>query len=72
MQIKIDGKTVEIFAGARIMDVVRRYSRTAWKQVRANEKKVFDAYGHEVALGGELGGGEELFVRPCPPEETRP
>jgi hypothetical protein len=72
MQIRIDGKTVEIFAGARIMDAVRRYSRTAWKQVRANEKKVFDAYGHEVALDGELGGGEELFIRASPPEESRP
>ena len=72
MKIKIDGKTVEIFAGARIMDVVRRYSRTAWKQVRANEKKVYDAYNHEVALDGELGGGEELFIKACPPEETRP
>ncbi len=72
MQIRINGKTVEIFAGARIMDAVRRYSRTAWKQVRANEKKVFDAYGHEVALDGELGGGEELFIKDCPPEESRP
>jgi hypothetical protein len=72
MQIQIDGVTVEIFAGARIMDAVRRYSRSAWKQVRANEKKVYDAYGHEVALDGELGGGEELFIRACPPEETRP
>lgn len=72
MQIKIDGKTVEIFAGARIMDVVRRYSRAAWKQVRTNEKKVYDAYGHEVALDGELGGGEELFIKDCPPGEPRP
>ncbi|MCK7483489.1 MAG: hypothetical protein M0C28_45485 [Candidatus Moduliflexus flocculans] len=72
MQIKIDGKAVEIFAGARIMDAVRRYSRSAWKQVQANEKKVYDAYGHEVALDGELGGGEELFIRACPPEENRP
>jgi len=72
MKIKIDGKTVEIFAGARIMDVVRRYSRAAWKQVRTNEKKVYDAYGHEVALDGELGGGEELFIKTGPPEEPRP
>jgi hypothetical protein len=72
MQIKIDGKTVEIFAGARIMDVVRRYSRAAWKQVRTNEKKVYDAYGHEVALDGELGGGEELFIKDFPPGEPRP
>lgn len=72
MLITINGRTIEIFAGARIMDVLRRYSRAEWKQVQANRKKVCDAHGHEVALDGELGGGEELFIKACPPEETRP
>ncbi len=72
MFIKIDGKTIEIFAGARVRDVLLRYSRAEWEQVRANRRKVYDAHGHEVAVDGELNGGEELFVKDCPPEETRP
>jgi sulfur carrier protein ThiS len=71
MLIKVNGKTIEIFEGARVMDVLRRYSRAAWKQVQANKKKVTDAHGHEVTLDGELDGGEELFIKACPPEETR-
>jgi len=72
MLIRINGKEIEIFSGARVMDALRRYSRAEWKQVQANKKKVYDVHGHEVALDGELGGGEELFIRACPPEETRP
>ncbi len=72
MLITINGKTIEIFAGARVMDVLRRYSRAEWKQVQANRKKVYDAHGHEVALDGELDGGEELFIKAGPPEEPRP
>jgi len=72
MHVKVNGKTIEIFSGARVMDALRRYSPAAWKQVQANKKKVYDVHGHEVAPDGELGGGEELFIRACPPEETRP
>lgn len=72
MLVKVNGKTIEVFAGARVMDVVRRYSRDAWKQVQADKKKVTDADGHEVALDGELNGGEELFIRACPPGDARP
>ena len=70
MHVKVNGKTIEIFSGARVMDALRRYSRAEWKQVQANKKKVYDVHGHEVALDGELGGGEELLIRACPPEET--
>jgi len=72
MLIRINGKEIEIFSGARVMDALRRYSRAEWKQVQANKKKVYDVDGHEVALDGELGGGEELLIRACPPEGTHP
>jgi len=63
MQIKVNDQPVEIFAGACVKDVLRKYSRSAWKQVLKDKKAVFDRYGHVVALGGELCGGEELFVK---------
>ena len=62
MQIKVNGQTIEIFAGARVRDVLRKYSRAEWALVEKNEKKVVDRYGHEVGLDGELNGGEELFL----------
>jgi hypothetical protein len=72
MLIKVNGLTIEIFSGARVRDVLRKYSRSEWMLVRKNKKKVSDAYGHEVGLDGELNGGEELVVQACAPAEPRP
>ena len=44
MQIKVNGRPVEIFAGARVRDVVRKYSRTEWGRVRKGIKTVRDAH----------------------------
>lgn len=72
MHIKINGQTIEIFAGARVGDVLRKYSPAEWALVRKKVKTVRDAHGHEVGLNGELNGGEELVTRPVPAEEGRP
>ena len=63
MQIKVNDKAVEIFSGACVKDVLRKFSRSEWKQVQKNKKTVFDRHGHEVALDGELSGGEEFFIK---------
>jgi hypothetical protein len=63
MHIKMNGQLVEIFDGARVGDVLRKHSRDEWMKVRRNEKTVCDARGHEVALDGELNGGEELVTK---------
>jgi len=63
MQIKVNDRTIEIFAGARVKDVLRKFSRAELALVRKNEKKVTDPHGHEVGLDGELSGGEELFIK---------
>lgn len=63
MQIKVNNQTVEIFSGALVKDVLRKYSRAALQQVLKNKKAVFDRHGHEVELGGELSGSEELFIK---------
>jgi sulfur carrier protein ThiS len=71
MQIKVNGETVEIFSGARVKDVLRKYSRPELKRVQADEKMVCDRHGHEVALEGELSGGEELVVKKRPAPGSR-
>ncbi|MCU0236924.1 MAG: hypothetical protein MUC72_07550 [Acidobacteria bacterium] len=63
MNIKVNGREVEIFSGARVADVLRKYSRISWKQVQNGSKTVCDGLGHEIAHDGELNGGEALFVR---------
>ncbi len=64
-------QTIEIFAGARVGDVLRKYSHKEWMLVRKKEKTVSDRYGHEVGLDGELTGGEELMTSTRVPEEPR-
>ncbi len=67
MQVKINGKKVEVFAGARVQDALRKYSPAEWKLVRDRARKVCDKYGNEVALDGELSGGEELVTTAAGP-----
>lgn len=68
MQIKVNGRAIEIFSGACVKDALRKYSRGEWKLVQKNKKMVCDIHGHEVGLDGELNGGEELLIKECAPE----
>jgi len=63
MNIRVNGTVVEIFAGARVADVLRKYSPAEWQRVREKRLAVCDGGGHEVALDGELNGGESLFLK---------
>lgn len=72
MNINVNGKTVEIFSGARVADVLRKYSRISWKQVQEGRKTVLDGHGHEVALDGELSNGERLRVKMAKPGRRLP
>lgn len=63
MQIKVNDQAIEIFSGAKIRDVLRKYSSSELKLVQKNEKKVCDCHGHEVAIDGELSGDEEFFIK---------
>ena len=71
MKIKVNQQVVEIFSGARVMDVLRKYSAITWKQVQKGSKAVFDGRGHEVALDGELSEGARLLIRRVRRQEPR-
>jgi len=71
MHVKMNGQTIEIFAGAKVEDVLRKYSRAEWALVRKNKKRVSDAYGHEIGLDGELNGGEEMVTETHAGAEVR-
>jgi hypothetical protein len=72
MHINVNRKTVEIFSGARVKDVLRKYSASTWEQVQQGSKAVFDGHGHEVGLDGELGDGDRLVVKRATRKEVRP
>lgn len=60
MIIEVNGEEVEIFSGARVKNVIMKYSREEYEKIKAGEKMVRDKYGNEVMLSGELTGREEL------------
>ena len=62
MQIKVNEKPVEIFAGARVRDVLRKYSKVTWTQVQRGSKKACDGHGHEIGLDGELADGARIVI----------
>jgi len=71
MQIKVNGVAIGIFSGARVKDVLRKYSRSELKLVKKNKKMICDRHGHEVGLDGELSGGEEFVIHECGKPESR-
>jgi len=62
MKMKVNGQSVEVFSGARVSDVLLKFSKEEFKLVQNSKKSVFDQYGHELDLEGELSEGAELIV----------
>ncbi|MCF8008564.1 MAG: hypothetical protein K9K32_02250 [Halanaerobiales bacterium] len=62
MKVKVNKKTIEIFKGAQVKDVIRKYSLEEYKKIKNNEKLVNDQNGNIIMLNGELSGNEELFI----------
>jgi len=62
MDIRFNGKTVRIFRGATVGDALLRFSEELHHQAEAGQKKILDRHGHEVALSGELTGGEAFRI----------
>ncbi|MFN2362915.1 MAG: hypothetical protein ABR596_01355 [Halarsenatibacteraceae bacterium] len=63
MKIFINDTEVTIFNGAKVKDVLRKYSMEEFKEVKKGKMYVHDKYGNKVMLGGELREGEELFTK---------
>ena len=62
MKVRINDRTVEIFEGARVGDVLRKFSPSEWKAVDSGKKKIVDRHGNTVSLNGGLSGGEKLQI----------
>ena len=65
MKIRINGKTVELFDGARVMDALRKYSRADLESIKNKNKKIVDSHGHRLELDGELSEGDEFYIKVC-------
>lgn len=62
MEVKVNNETVEIFKGAQVKDVIRKYSLEEYKKIKNNKSLVNDKDGNIIMLSGELNGNEKLFI----------
>ncbi|MFW6301769.1 MAG: hypothetical protein ACOC1W_04510 [Bacillota bacterium] len=63
MKVFMNDTEVTIFNGAKVKDVLRKYSMEEFKEVKKGKMHVQDKYGNKVMLGGELREGAELFTK---------
>lgn len=63
MQVYVNDKEVTIFDGAKVQDVLRKYSMEEYKEVENGNMYVQDKFGNKVMLGGELRAGAKLFTK---------
>lgn len=62
MQVTVNGEEVEIFEGARLENVIMKYSMAEYEKIEQGEKIVQDKWGNKVNLSGELTGREEFQI----------
>ena len=62
MKIRVNDKVVEIFNGARVGDVLLKFSKYEYREVSGGRKKVMDKYRNPVDLQGELSDAQQLYL----------
>lgn len=62
MKVTVNGKTVDVFAGATVADALRAWSAEALPAVQRGESQVTDRHGRRVMLDGALAEGQALQV----------
>ncbi|MDQ1354970.1 MAG: hypothetical protein QG657_5279 [Acidobacteriota bacterium] len=62
MNVQLDNETVEIFAGARVQDVVLKHSKRKYRSARSGKTIIVDKNNNPVALDGEVSEGQHLYT----------
>ncbi|MCK4259356.1 MAG: hypothetical protein KAX49_10285 [Halanaerobiales bacterium] len=62
MEVNINHKSIKIFQGAKVKDVLRKYSMEDYNAVHRGEKIIVTNLSHPISLEGELIGGENLKI----------
>jgi len=69
MYVYVNDIKLRIFEGARVIDVVRMYSKESLREIQNGEKIVTDDFGNEVDLGGSLSSDQvlKICIKPLSP-----
>lgn len=62
MKILINDTEVEIFSGARVRNVLMKYSQKGFRQVKQGKKEVTDKRKNPLDLDDELSDAQQLYI----------
>ena len=63
LKITINGAPLEIFRGATVEDVLRKFSKKIYGEVLQGKFDVYDQREFKYGLKGELTGGEKIVIK---------
>lgn len=62
MNVHINDKVIEIFEGARVRDVVLKYSQKEYQSALGGKTIIIDKNDNPVDLDGEVSEGQRLYT----------
>lgn len=62
MNVQLDNEIVEIFAGARVQDVVLKYSQEKYRSALSGAIIIIDKNHNQIDLDGEVSDGQRLYT----------
>jgi len=62
MTVLINDNVIEIFAGARVQDVILKYSHEKYRSALCGEIIIIDKNDNPVDLDGEVSDGQRLYT----------
>lgn len=63
MKVYVNDTEVTIFDGAKVEDVIRKYSVDKYKEIKESKMNIYDKFDNKVMLGGELRAGAKLYTK---------
>ena len=63
MIVQMNEKVIEIFAGAKVRDVLLKYSEEEYRAALSGQTATVDKNNNPVGLDGEVSNGQRLYIK---------
>lgn len=63
MKIHVNDQEMEIFNGANLRDILRKYSKEEYHRILDGKKLIVDKLGNQVLIDGEVVEGDEFYIK---------
>ena len=63
MKIHVNDQEMEIFNGANLRDILRKYSKEEYHWILDGKKLIVDKLGNQVLIDGEVVEGDEFYIK---------